>query len=73
MDYLKDFYSTHKDDGAMQIVLFFLPGILYRIPDQQIENVLDLGAGPTCYIPIAMRNRVQNFYTSDYAEVGQVD
>jgi hypothetical protein len=52
----------------MQVVLFFLPGILYRIP-QQIENVLDLGAGPTVYIPIAMRNRVTNFYTSDYSQV----
>ncbi|KAI6176593.1 hypothetical protein M3Y97_00815100 [Aphelenchoides bicaudatus] len=66
MQYLQDFYVSAKEDGAMQVVLFFLPGILYRIP-QQIEDVLDLGAGPTIYIPIAMRNRVSNFYTSDYS------
>lgn len=66
MDYLKDFYVSHKEDGAMQVVLFFLPGILYRVP-QQLDTVLDLGAGPTVYIPIAMRNRAKNFYTSDYS------
>jgi hypothetical protein len=65
---LKDFYETAKEDGAMQMVLFFLPGILYRLP-QEFENVLDLGAGPTVYTAIAMRNRVKNFYTSDYSLV----
>lgn len=28
----------------MQMVLFFLPGILYRLPDK-VKNLLDLGAG----------------------------
>ncbi|KAF1760370.1 hypothetical protein GCK72_008619 [Caenorhabditis remanei] len=50
----------------MQIVLFFLPGILYRLPEK-VNTVLDLGAGPTVYLPIALRLRAQNIYTSDYA------
>ena len=28
----------------LQVVLFFLPGILYRLP-KRIETMLDLGAG----------------------------
>ncbi|KAI1727879.1 NNMT/PNMT/TEMT family domain-containing protein [Ditylenchus destructor] len=66
-DYLEGFYSTAKEDGAMQMVLFFLPGILYRLPNKVID-LLDLGAGPTVYIPIAVRHRAENIYTSDYAK-----
>uniref|UniRef100_A0A0N4Z9A8 NNMT/PNMT/TEMT family protein n=1 Tax=Parastrongyloides trichosuri TaxID=131310 RepID=A0A0N4Z9A8_PARTI len=69
-EYLEGFYKTAKEDVAMQIVLFFLPGILYRLPPH-IENALDLGAGPTVYVPIAMRNRVQNIFTSDYAKANR--
>uniref|UniRef100_A0A0K0FC46 Uncharacterized methyltransferase (inferred by orthology to a C. elegans protein) n=1 Tax=Strongyloides venezuelensis TaxID=75913 RepID=A0A0K0FC46_STRVS len=69
-DYLEGFYKTAKEDVAMQIVLFFLPGIIYRLPDK-IENILDLGAGPTVYIPITLRKRGQNIFTSDYAKVNR--
>ncbi|PIO59159.1 hypothetical protein TELCIR_19386, partial [Teladorsagia circumcincta] len=41
--YLESFYKTASEDTAMQIVLFFLPGILYRLPST-IRTVLDLGA-----------------------------
>uniref|UniRef100_A0A7E4W558 NNMT/PNMT/TEMT family protein n=1 Tax=Panagrellus redivivus TaxID=6233 RepID=A0A7E4W558_PANRE len=68
--YLEGFYKSASEDTAMQVVLFFLPGVLYRLPNS-IENVLDLGAGPTVYIPIAMRNRAQNIFTSDYAEANR--
>lgn len=64
--YLNSFYKTASEDTAMQIVLFFLPGLLYRLP-QKLNTVLDLGAGPTVYLPIALRNRAQNIFTSDYA------
>ncbi|ULU03470.1 hypothetical protein L3Y34_002787 [Caenorhabditis briggsae] len=64
--YLNSFYKTASEDTAMQIVLFFLPGILYRLP-QKVRTVLDLGAGPTVYLPIALRERAENIYTSDYA------
>uniref|UniRef100_A0A8R1I256 Nicotinamide N-methyltransferase n=1 Tax=Caenorhabditis japonica TaxID=281687 RepID=A0A8R1I256_CAEJA len=64
--YLDSFYKTASEDTAMQIVLFFLPGILYRLP-QKVRSVLDLGAGPTVYLPIALRDRAENIYTSDYA------
>ncbi|CAJ0596670.1 unnamed protein product [Cylicocyclus nassatus] len=64
--YLESFYKEPSEDTAMQIVLFFLPGILYRLP-RQIRTVLDLGAGPTVYLPIALRNQAQEMYTSDYA------
>ncbi|KAI6241673.1 putative methyltransferase B0303.2 [Aphelenchoides fujianensis] len=70
LEYLQDFYSTHKDDVAMQIILFFLPGILYRLP-ASVGDVLDLGAGPTVYIPIAMRHRARRFFSSDYAEANR--
>ncbi|CAD5220621.1 unnamed protein product [Bursaphelenchus xylophilus] len=68
--YLEGFYKTAKEDLAMQVVLFFLPGILYRLPNQ-VEDVLDLGAGPTVYIPIIMRHRAKNIYSSDYAEINR--
>ncbi|VDK50461.1 unnamed protein product [Cylicostephanus goldi] len=64
--YLESFYKEPSEDTAMQIVLFFLPGILYRLP-RNIRTVLDLGAGPTVYLPIALRNQAQELYTSDYA------
>ncbi|CAI4229119.1 unnamed protein product [Auanema sp. JU1783] len=64
--YLESFYKTAKEDTAMQIVLFFLPGMLYRLPER-VRTVLDLGAGPTVYLPIALRNRADIIYTSDYA------
>ncbi|KAK0420751.1 hypothetical protein QR680_014863 [Steinernema hermaphroditum] len=64
--YLNGFYTAATNDGAMTLVLFFLPGILYRLPDK-IDNILDLGAGPTVYIPIAFRHRADAIYTSDYA------
>uniref|UniRef100_A0AC34GNA6 NNMT/PNMT/TEMT family protein n=1 Tax=Panagrolaimus sp. ES5 TaxID=591445 RepID=A0AC34GNA6_9BILA len=68
--YLEGFYKTAKEDTAMQVVLFFLPGVLYRLPEK-IENLLDLGAGPTVYIPIAVRKRAENIFTSDYAEANR--
>ncbi|CEF64842.1 Methyltransferase, NNMT/PNMT/TEMT family and Putative NNMT/PNMT/TEMT methyltransferase, nematoda family-containing protein [Strongyloides ratti] len=52
--YLEGFYKTAKEDVAMQIVLFFLPG-----------------AGPTVYIPIVLRNRSRNIFTSDYAKINR--
>ncbi|GMR41105.1 hypothetical protein PMAYCL1PPCAC_11300 [Pristionchus mayeri] len=64
--YLQSFYKTAGEDLAMQVVLFFLPGILYRLP-KRIETMLDLGAGPTVYLPIACRDRVETIFTSDYA------
>ncbi|CAB3403081.1 unnamed protein product [Caenorhabditis bovis] len=64
--YLESFYKTASEDTAMQVVLFFLPGILYRLP-QKVRTVLDLGAGPTVYLPISLRDRAENIYTSDYA------
>ncbi|CAL2038126.1 unnamed protein product [Caenorhabditis brenneri] len=64
--YLDCFYKSASEDTAMQIVLFFLPGILYRLPEK-VRTVLDLGAGPTVYLPIALRQRAESIYTSDYA------
>lgn len=46
-EYLEGFYTSPKEDGAMQMVLFFLPGILYRLPEK-VHTLLDLGAGKTC-------------------------
>lgn len=30
--YLTGFYASPQEDDAMKIVLFFLPGMIYRIP-----------------------------------------
>ncbi|VDM71157.1 unnamed protein product [Strongylus vulgaris] len=68
--YLESFYKVPDEDTAMQIVLFFLPGILYRLP-RHIRTVLDLGAGPTVYLPVALRNQAQEIYTSDYAQANR--
>ncbi|EPB76531.1 NNMT/PNMT/TEMT family protein [Ancylostoma ceylanicum] len=68
--YLESFYKTASEDTAMQIVLFFLPGILYRLP-RTVRTALDLGAGPTVYIPIAMRSQAVQMFTSDYARVNR--
>ena len=42
--YLEGFYKSPREDVAMQIVLFFLPGIVCRLP-RNIATMLDLGAG----------------------------
>ncbi|CAJ0941906.1 unnamed protein product, partial [Mesorhabditis belari] len=64
--YLNAFYKSATEDTAMQVVLFFLPGILYRVPTK-ITTFLDLGAGPTVYFPIAIRDRATRIFSSDYA------
>ncbi|CAJ0580827.1 unnamed protein product, partial [Mesorhabditis spiculigera] len=64
--YLNAFYKSATEDTAMQVVLFFLPGILYRVPGK-ISTFLDLGAGPTVYFPIAIRHRAERIFSSDYA------
>ena len=38
------FYKSPREDVAMHIVLFFLPGIVCRLP-KDIGTMLDLGAG----------------------------
>lgn len=68
--YLDSFYKTASEDPAMQIVLFFLPGLLYRLPPT-LRTVLDLGAGPTVYLPITLRERALQIFTSDYAKVNR--
>ncbi|KHN73469.1 putative methyltransferase B0303.2 [Toxocara canis] len=68
--YLDGFYKTANEDFAMQVVLFFLPGIIYRMPST-VKTLLDLGAGPTVYVPIVFRNRAEHIYSSDYAEVNR--
>ncbi|VDM59279.1 unnamed protein product [Angiostrongylus costaricensis] len=68
--YLESFYKTASEDTAMRIVLFFLPGILYRLPTK-VKTVLDLGAGPTIYVPVALRNKALQIFTSDYAQVNR--
>ncbi|MFH4976862.1 hypothetical protein AB6A40_003571 [Gnathostoma spinigerum] len=67
LEYLNGFYSSATNDLAMQTVLFFLPGLCYCLPES-IRTLLDLGAGPTVYIPITLRKRAERIYTSDYAE-----
>lgn len=69
-EYLNGFYKTAREDEAMQVVLFFLPGIIYRLPSK-FETLLDLGAGPTIYVPISMRHRCNEIYVSDYAKVNR--
>ncbi|WKY02545.1 hypothetical protein Q1695_016093 [Nippostrongylus brasiliensis] len=64
--YLESFYKTASEDPAMKIVLFFLPGLLYRIPSK-VRTALDLGAGPTVYLPIVLRDRAEQIFTSDFA------
>uniref|UniRef100_A0A915PFF7 NNMT/PNMT/TEMT family protein n=1 Tax=Setaria digitata TaxID=48799 RepID=A0A915PFF7_9BILA len=66
-EYLQAFYSTPTNDTAMHTILFFLPGILYWIPEK-IRTLLDLGAGPTVYVPITFRKRAEHIYSADYAE-----
>ncbi|KAE9546608.1 hypothetical protein FO519_010180 [Halicephalobus sp. NKZ332] len=66
--YLEECYETAEKEKAMQLLLTFLPGMVNNLPNE-IEDFLELGAGPTTYIPVAVRNRVKNIYTSDYAEV----
>uniref|UniRef100_A0A914GSE8 Uncharacterized protein n=1 Tax=Globodera rostochiensis TaxID=31243 RepID=A0A914GSE8_GLORO len=68
--YLDGFYKSAREDTAMQIVLFFLPGMICRLPNN-IETMLDLGAGPTVYIPLSARNHVTSFFSADYAQVNR--
>ncbi|KAM3723863.1 Nicotinamide N-methyltransferase [Dirofilaria immitis] len=66
-EYLQAFYSMPTNDTAMHTILFFLPGILYWIPEK-IRTLLDLGAGPTVYVPITFRKHAKHIYSADYAE-----
>uniref|UniRef100_A0A7I4YG48 Methyltransferase domain containing protein n=2 Tax=Haemonchus contortus TaxID=6289 RepID=A0A7I4YG48_HAECO len=68
--YLESFYKTASEDEAMQVVLFFLPGMIYRLPPT-ITTALDLGAGPTVYLPIVLRQRALEIFTSDYAKLNR--
>uniref|UniRef100_A0A914W3V5 Uncharacterized protein n=1 Tax=Plectus sambesii TaxID=2011161 RepID=A0A914W3V5_9BILA len=69
--YLSGFYKSPQEDDAMKIVLFFLPGMLYRVPIG--GSLLDLGAGPTVYVPMTFRQRVDHIYTSDFAPVNRAE
>uniref|UniRef100_A0A915NCX6 Uncharacterized protein n=1 Tax=Meloidogyne javanica TaxID=6303 RepID=A0A915NCX6_MELJA len=60
------FYKSPREDVAMQIVLFFLPGMVCRLP-KTIGTMLDLGAGPTIYIPLVLRNHIESIFSSDYS------
>ncbi|CAK5010380.1 unnamed protein product [Meloidogyne enterolobii] len=64
--YLEGFYKSPREDVAMQIVLFFLPGMVCRLP-KTIGTMLDLGAGPTIYIPLVLRNHIESIFSSDYS------
>ncbi|VDP15085.1 unnamed protein product [Onchocerca flexuosa] len=66
-EYLQAFYSMPTSDVAMHTILFFLPGIPYWIPEK-IRTLLDLGAGPTVYVPITFRKHATHIYSADYAE-----
>lgn len=66
-EYLQAFYSMPTKDVAMHTILFFLPGILYWIPEE-IRTLLDLGAGPTVYVPITFRKHAKHIYSADCAE-----
>ncbi|CAG9532655.1 unnamed protein product [Cercopithifilaria johnstoni] len=66
-EYLRSFYSIPTNDVAMHTILFFLPGILYWIPEK-IRTLLDLGAGPTVYVPIIFRKHAKHIYSADCAE-----
>uniref|UniRef100_A0A1I7X9G7 Methyltransferase-like protein 9 n=1 Tax=Heterorhabditis bacteriophora TaxID=37862 RepID=A0A1I7X9G7_HETBA len=64
--YLESFYKTAVEDTAMQVVLFFLPGILYRLPDK-IRTVLDLGAGTNLHIHISFQmKKKKNLYRKSH-------
>lgn len=52
--YLEGFYKSAREDVAMQIVLFFMPGMVCRLP-RDIGTMLDLGAGGR-KIQITFRN-----------------
>ncbi|VDN06316.1 unnamed protein product [Thelazia callipaeda] len=67
-EYLQAFYYNPREDAAMRTVLFFLPGIIYWIPEK-IRTVLDLGAGPTVHVPITFRKHAEHIYSADYAQV----
>jgi SAM-dependent methyltransferase len=53
----------------MSHVLFYLPGIIHAIP---IGGALvDIGAGPTIYVPLIFRHRVDRIYSADYASINR--
>lgn len=44
----------------MQMVLFYLPNIIARLPN--CKSLLDFGAGPTIHVAICFRNKVDEVY-----------
>ncbi len=63
--YLSAFYSSADDDSAMKMMLFFLPGMAYRLPEG--GSLLDIGSGPTVHVAFTFRERVDAIYLSDFA------
>lgn len=72
-NYLKDFYSQPQteDEPAMKFVLFFTPSLFQEIKflsGGKDLSLLDVGCGPTIYVPMASRNVVKEVSLADYAD-----
>jgi len=68
--YLRTFYSDVKNmvDGEMTI-LSLMPNCVLRVPPG--GRLLDIGTGPTVYIPLCFRNHMKEIFLSDYCEANR--
>ncbi|VIO91072.1 NNMT/PNMT/TEMT family protein [Brugia malayi] len=67
-EYLQAFYSMPTKDVAMHTILFFLPGILYWIPEE-IRTLLDLGADCAENSCNMLKNWAKNKSSFEWTEV----
>jgi hypothetical protein len=65
--YLSDFYGSPDEDHNIHRSLCSLTDLIRRIPVTGGRTLLDLGAGPTVHLPLALHLLVDHIYTSDYS------
>jgi hypothetical protein len=65
--YLSVFYGSPDEDHVIHQSLSSLTDLVRRIPLEGGRALLDLGAGPTVHLPLALHRLVDYIYTSDYS------
>ncbi|CDW57055.1 nicotinamide N methyltransferase [Trichuris trichiura] len=66
LTYLKEYYGNNDMSHGLKTIISFLPNFAARLP--HCSTFLDVGSGPTVYMAMGLRNKVDSIYLSDYAE-----
>ncbi|VDO85945.1 unnamed protein product [Soboliphyme baturini] len=64
--YLNEYYGSSNMIGGLKLPIAFLPSVAARLP--HCSTLLDVGSGPTVYVAMGFRHKVDNIYLSDFAD-----